>query len=312
MSDLLVHLGYHKTATTWLQNAVFSDPSFGFISPWGSQAGAAVDEFVLTDPFRFDATKARSRFEKGLVEARKKGLVPVLSNEALCGQPVDGGRFAYGKYVVTRLHETFPDAKVLIVVREQRAALLSHYRQYIANGFSGDIARFIGGTELPPGFAPDFPLTHLAYDGLVNHTQALFGAERVLVLPFEMLREQRERFLEQLFRLVGGLVPAVPDHARERVGTRGFGLAFKRACNRVNFGNADWSRPQQSLAVRFVSRATGWIERLAPNVWQSAYEDRLRAYVETQIGSSYAESNGHLERLTGLRLAQYDYALPAD
>lgn len=306
----LIHLGYHKTATTWLQNGVFNDESLGFISPWGPQAGIAVDEFVLTNPFGFDPVRARSRFEKGIAEAREKGLVPVLSNEALCGQPVSGGRFAYGKYVVERLRETFPDGKVLIVVREQRAALLSHYREYIANGFYGDLGRFIGGPELPPGFAPDCPLDHFEYDGLVGHTQSLFGPESVLVLPFEMLKGQRESFLAELYRFVGRPIHPVPERAPERVGVRGLGLAFKQACNRINFGKSDWARPRQPFAARVVSKTAGWVERLAPDAWQGAYEERLRRYIEVQIGARYAGSNAHLGQLTGLELGHYGYALP--
>ena len=309
-SSILVHLGYHKTATTWLQNAIFSDETLGFISPWGRQAGVAVAEFVLANAFRFDATQARTGFEDGLAEARSRGLVPVLSNEALCGQPVNGGRFTYGKHVVERLHATFPDARILIVVREQRASLLSHYREYIANGLYGDLARFIGGPELPPGFAPDCPLDHFEYDALVGHTQALFGTENVLVLPFEMLKKQREDFLAELYRFIGQAMPAMPDHPPQRVGAKGLGLAFKRACNRINFGKADWARPRQSLAVRIVSTATSWLDRLGPDAWHKAYDERLRQYVETQIGSQYAESNAHLEQLTGLDLSRYGYALP--
>lgn len=305
----LLHLGYHKTATTWLQNAVFSDETLGFISPWGRQAGIAVDEFVLANPFRFDATRARSRFEEGLAEARKRGLVPVLSNEALCGQPVSGGRFGYGKFVVERLRETFHDGKILIVVREQRAALLSHYREYIANGFYGDLERFLGGPELPSGFAPDCPLDHFEYDGLVGHTLSLFGPQNVLVLPFEMLKEERERFLAELYRFIGRPLPAVPDRAPERVGARGLGLAFKQACNRVNLGKSDWARPRQSFASRAVSKAASWVERLAPDAWQGAYEERLRHYIEAQIGMRYGRSNADLEQLTGLELGRYGYAL---
>ena len=310
-APLLVHLGYHKTATTWLQNAIFSDETLGFVSPWGRQAGVAVDEFVLANAFRFDAAQARDRFEEGLAEARSRDLVPVLSNEALCGQPINGGRFTYGKYVVERLHEVFPDARILVVVREQRASLLSHYREYIANGSYGDLARFIGGPELPPGFAPDCPLDHFEYDALVGHTQALFGTENVLVLPFEMLKKQHEDFLAELYQFIGQPMPAIPDHAPQRVGAKGLGLAFKRACNRINFGKADWSRPRQSLAVRVVSRATNWLERLAPDAWQRLYDERLRRYVDSQIGTQYAQSNARLEQLTGLGLGQYGYALPA-
>lgn len=307
----LLHLGYHKTATTWLQNAVFSDETLGFLSPWGPQAGIAVDEFVLANPYRFDAVRARSRFEEGLAEASERQLVPVLSNEALCGQPVSGGRFAYGRFVVERLRETFPGGKILIVVREQRAALLSHYREYIANGFHGDLARFIGGPELPPGFAPDCPLDHFEYDGLVGHTQSLFGPESVLVLPFEMLKGERERFLGELYRFVGRPVHRVPDRAPERVGVKGLGLAFKQACNRINFGETDWARPRQSFAARAVSKAAGWVERLAPDAWQGAYEERLGQYIEVQIGTRYARSNAHLEQLTALELGHYGYALPS-
>jgi hypothetical protein len=311
MSALLLHVGYHKTATTWLQNAVFSQESLGFTSPWGSQAGIAVDEFVLVSPFRFDARQARSRFDAGLAEAHDKGLVPVLSNEALCGQPISGGRFEYGKYVLDRLHEAFPDGKLLIVVREQRAALLSHYRQYIANGFSGDLARFIGGPALPPGFASDCPLDHFEYHALVGHAQALFGAGSVLVLPFEMLKEERERFLSEIYRLVRRPMGVVPDPAPQRVGAKGLGLAFKQACNRINFGQLDWARPRQSFSARAVSKVAGWVERVAPDAWQAAYEERLREYIEAQIGGRYAPSNARLEQLTGLELGHYGYALPS-
>lgn len=206
-SPILVRLGYHKTATSWLQGAIFSEERLGFVSPWGPQAGVAVDEFVLANAFRFDATRARSRFEEGLTEAQSRGLVPVLSNEALCGQPISGG------------------------------------------------------PELPPGFAPDCPLDHFEYDALVGHTQALFGTENVLVLPFEMLKEQREGFLAELYQFIGRPMPSIPDRPPQRVGAKGLGLAFKRACNRVNFGKADWARPRQSLAVRVVSTTSGWLER---------------------------------------------------
>ena len=307
----LLHLGYHKTATTWLQNAVFCDETLSFISPWGPQAGIAVDEFVLANPFRFDPTQARLRFEEGLARARARELVPVLSNEALCGQPVSGGRFAYGKVVLERLHETFPDGKVLIVVREQRTALLSHYREYIANGFHGDLARFIGGPELPPGFAPDCPLDHFEYDGLVGHAQSLFGTDSVLVLPFEMLKGEPESFLAELYRFIGRPAHPVPDRPPERIGVKGLGLAFKQACNRINFGETDWARPRQSVSARAVSKAAGWVERLAPDAWQGAYEERLREYIEAQIGGRYAPSNARLENLTGLDLGHYGYALPS-
>ena len=63
--------------------------------------------------------------------------------------------------------------------------------------------------------------------------------------------------------------------------------------------------------MRVVSTTTRLLERLGPEAWQRVYNERLRHYVETQIGTQYAQSNARLEELTGLDLGQYGYALPA-
>ncbi|MGB5191844.1 MAG: hypothetical protein WBN70_02605, partial [Polyangiales bacterium] len=74
---------------------------------------------------------------------------------------------------------------------------------------------------------------------------------------------------------------------------------------------SDWARLRQSISARAVSKAAGWIERLAPDAWQGAYEERLREYIEAQIGGRYAPSNARLGQLTGLDLGHYGYALPS-
>jgi len=41
MSDyqLLIHIGYPKAASTWLQYEIFSQEQAGFMSPWGPYQG---------------------------------------------------------------------------------------------------------------------------------------------------------------------------------------------------------------------------------------------------------------------------------
>ena len=48
----LVHVGYHKTASTWLQRRIFSDESLGYLEV---RPRTIIDQaFIVCNPFRFD------------------------------------------------------------------------------------------------------------------------------------------------------------------------------------------------------------------------------------------------------------------
>lgn len=85
--QLLIHIGYPKTASGWLQNGLIKDETLGFLAPWGSPSAEAIEQFVIPNTFRFSAESVRRVFEPGLEEAARRKLVPVLSHEHLgsCG-----------------------------------------------------------------------------------------------------------------------------------------------------------------------------------------------------------------------------------
>ena len=64
--------------------------------------------------------------------SRQDPRVPVLSDETLCGDPFQ--RRYNGGDVADRIHQTFPRAKVLIGIREQKAMAISSYREFIFLG----------------------------------------------------------------------------------------------------------------------------------------------------------------------------------
>ena len=137
----LIHIGFPKAASTWLQRGLFSDEKAGLIAPWGVQAGEAVEQFALPNPFRFSAESARKVFELGLEEAARRSLVPVLSHEMLTGDQMKG--FYWGKEVADRIHVIFPDAKILIFIREQKSMIWSSYQQYLKEGGVLTLQRYI-------------------------------------------------------------------------------------------------------------------------------------------------------------------------
>ncbi len=54
---ILIHIGYHKTGSTFLQKSVFSHQEFGFCYPWSR--GDYFEQLILVNPFTFDNHKVR-------------------------------------------------------------------------------------------------------------------------------------------------------------------------------------------------------------------------------------------------------------
>jgi hypothetical protein len=92
MTEPLIHIGYHKSGTTWLQQEVFCQRSLGFCAPWGRQSHLAIDRFVIVNPFQFNAGEARRQFMAGLRQAADDNLVPVITSADLCGHPPNRSR----------------------------------------------------------------------------------------------------------------------------------------------------------------------------------------------------------------------------
>ena len=99
-SDILLHVGYHKTGTTWLQQNLFDHFDRGFF-PLTYQANTKIRSVDLTRPFVYDVDgssihplgfcpdQIRRRFESEL-NWQNSG-VPVISSEQFTGNPHSGG-----------------------------------------------------------------------------------------------------------------------------------------------------------------------------------------------------------------------------
>ena len=88
----------------------------------------------------------------------------------------------------------YPRALILIVTRGFRSAILSGYSQFVRTGGSEDIDELL---KLP---ARDYPW---CYNGLIGRYRTAFGRDKVIVLPFELLRDDPQRFLGEIERRLG-------------------------------------------------------------------------------------------------------------
>jgi hypothetical protein len=300
----LIHIGYHKTGTSWLQQMIFSAPSAGFVTPWSSMYIA--DELILPHELDFDASTARDAFAAGLTAT--DGLVPVLTWERLSGSPHAGGFDS--ALIARRLAEVFPAGRVLIVVREQRSAILSMYQQYARDGGIATLEGYLRPRN--PAEIPQFRFEHLAYDRLVSYYYEQFGRAAVLVLAYERLARDPDAFVRRIQDFAGVTVDAsaaVPSrviNASLGAGT----LAIKRWANRWFVRNS--LSPGARYYVKDHDRRFASIDRFIPAMWSSRLEKRWKQRIAELVGRRYAESNARLAALTGEPLAEFGYDVATD
>ena len=301
MSSPLIHIGYYKTGSTWLQKEVFRPgKKLGFERVL---AGPVTTEIVAPHDLAFEADAARKRLVRRFRVPLAEGRVPVLSSERFAGNL--SLRLNDSAQIADRLAAVFPDGRVLIVVREQRAMILSTYRQYVMNGGMLSLEAYLAGGQW--WWQQPFELVQYAYDRLIAHYHGRFGADHVLVLPFELFRRDGRGFVSRIVDFAGasaepGALDALPFGAVVNATEPSATIAAKRQLNR--FARQPLEPFEGGKLVRVVAQRAG---RLVPTELDRRLERRMRDAVAHAVGDYYRESNARTSELIGIDLAEYGY-----
>jgi len=134
LKNTIIHIGYPKTASTWFQNNVFNnintysyvkreDVENLFIKPYGNNFNVSKTKKFLDD-----------NYNKNLI----------ISDERLLGGMYSGGYNGFATtIIVNRLKQVFPDAKIIIIIRNQVDAIASAYYHYIMYGGTYNVNNFL-------------------------------------------------------------------------------------------------------------------------------------------------------------------------
>ena len=313
-SSPLIHIGYHKTGTTWLQREVFPNSDLGFAMPLRRQE--ITNEIVRPGPFEFEPQRAMSRIEPAIRSSQESGLQPVLSCENLSGAFLAGGHDS--RQNADRLHEILPDARILIVLREQRQLLRSAYNQYVRAGGVLSLKRWLTPDIKRPRqtISPYFDPHFYEFHHLIQAYQSRFGSAHVLVLTYEQMREDPEAFITRIRSHGDPSVAPEIDLGTVDTGRRinpslsAFTLGLQRRVNRVM--GAQSGLNQQVLysgnkVHRHVRRSLRLIDKRLPrSVVVRGLEDQM-SHIEAATGSRYRASNRCVAKLTQLKLAEMGY-----
>ncbi|PSJ36264.1 hypothetical protein [Allosphingosinicella deserti] len=191
----LVHVGYPKTGSSFLKRWFRTHPQIGFF-----HAGFA--GYRNPDEIALDASEAAPQVlcrvtssENLATPTRHAGVASLIGGPALSGSSAKVQQLA-----CDRVADLFPGATILIVTRAIASLVPSLYSQYVKSGgassltaFCDEMAALLGADESP-----------WDYDRFITCYRRKFGAENVIVMPFELLRDDPVRFttsLEKRLRL---------------------------------------------------------------------------------------------------------------
>ncbi|MDY6839538.1 MAG: sulfotransferase [Thermodesulfobacteriota bacterium] len=195
--DIYIHIGLHKTGSTFLQRHLFSRLDVNrIITP-------RVDYVAASEPFD-PRVFQEILVSQGNFDGRDTTLI---SQETLSGRG-DGNPVWDRNTIAQRLAHTFPRARIILVLRNQFDYILSLYTfRVIRRGLERRSLRSYLRDYCDSRLKPK-----LKYDELVQRYVSLFGQENVLVLPYEFLARDRVAYIQSIlsFMSIGNAID-VPD-----------------------------------------------------------------------------------------------------
>jgi hypothetical protein len=127
MSKVFIHVGLHKTASTFLQEQVFPlFPEMTYLGRPYTQQNKAFNKLQYADDSLYNAEEFLKEFEKN------SGDKNIISDELLSGIPESN--YLNRSIIANRLSTVFPEAEILLFIRGQKDILLSHYYQSVKIG----------------------------------------------------------------------------------------------------------------------------------------------------------------------------------
>lgn len=300
-ASFLLHVGYYKTATTFLQSEVFTR-DLGVLSlgkptdeAW---PGVLAQQIVNAPSGAFDVETWRAQVRRSVedwsatFERRPEKLV--FSNETLSTPEAFQG--ADATLAPQRLAEVFgDDAQILITIREQSALVESLYLHNAKPSRATSPTAWLRENEQE--------VAGLDYDARFDCFAAVFGAENVFVLPQEMLRMNAPSAASRLARLLNIEDDAVLQRLRERPARNTRRSRRELMFNRVRARIAPETPLGHILPDPVRRKLRGFVRGGAPA--EDVFSDSIRAHLRNR----FRHSNAALARKTALPLGFFGYTL---
>jgi hypothetical protein len=181
----ILHVGFPKTATTYLQSEVFPKIKNIKFLPLDATDKKAIDALL----------KIRNISRPIDPEAIKKILYPydLLSLESLSGD-IYSSNIEDRSIIAQRLKIIFPHSKIIIGIRDKNSIIRSAYSQYIKEG---------GIYRYDDYIAKVVHQERFKFENYIKIMKDLFNSKNVFIYKFEDLKENPEETVKKMTQFIG-------------------------------------------------------------------------------------------------------------
>ncbi len=301
-TPLLIHVGFAKCASSWLQARLFLR-EHGFVEPWPNRENRIIEDLVLPRARRFDAQGIRQRFQESLAQqSLVEGEIPIITSEVLVGDPILG--VFHGDETARRLHTSFPEARILMCIREQASMILSCWGEYVRRGGLQNLSGYAGFGERRQGYTPILRRDFLEYDLTYQTYAQYFGESNVLCLAMEELTHSPDRFLARLMAFLNRPIPKGLDTGPVY---QGLGFVALHALRRLNtLALRDPLGAEHRRRHRLISLVRK-LDRRIPRSWNRRIRSKMVHRIVQAVGDEYLSSNDRTARLCDIPLQDWKY-----
>jgi hypothetical protein len=307
--QMVIHIGYTKCASTFLGKNLFPKLNVNFIRMRDQHDSREIkDYFKKTNDF--DPSVVRTWVDR----RKKKSLnTTILSDAGFSGNAQRNTKDTELFIMANNLKLTFPNAKILIIIRNQLSYITSSYAFRVT--LKGLETRSFEKFLAQEGERGVFD--RLEYHNLIGYYINLFGSNNILVLPLELLSQDSHRFIEELGEFAG--LDINPKEILNIARSRPTSNSSIKNQNIINF-------------MRIINRAFGFIiskqkymgvnigdkyyktkEKIVPLIdsfWSDNKQDiRIPQEIEKQLIEKYKISNLHLQSMIDVDLNTYGYPI---
>lgn len=186
MDNIVFHVGLHKTGTTFLQRNVF--PKIKSITYVKGNLNIVKNKLKKLKSIEGKLLISQETFTNGMTKHTLFKDIKQLRER-----------------IAKQIKEQYPDAKIILVLRDKESWLRSMYSQFVKMGYMHSYNAFY--LEIANEDAIDFNHLFELYRGLFDE---------VLILHFEQLKEDHRGFIEAITSFMGVTTPNYRNNKNNR------------------------------------------------------------------------------------------------
>jgi len=290
----ILHIGGNKTASTLLQRRLFAKhPKIGYVGEDCSNYEAFkndIDNFIHEDDSIYQYKKINKIFD----ETKSNKDIFIFSNEDIMGT-------RHPSVTARRLKSHMPEAKVVMVLRNQKTALATWYVNH--GSFLKPVPKkyWRKYVELSDWLSYCFAFPHITVIDAMNYEKYYkifakeFGEDNLYIILYEDLLKNKDRYYKQWSDLLG-------------LDTKEISSCLEGRTERKSLTWLEFKLHQLSGTSIIISKLITFIVNPLLSRGSSA-KITLPKKWQNKVHDYYSEGNSILNKRFNLNLEKYNYPL---